>query len=310
MEADAELAGRYWEILQEYLKDKSEVSLNRGYELARQALADNFGVLDLADIHLRALRRICAETPLDDRLLLAAGDLFAECLSPFEMSHRGAQEGARALRQLNEVLEGELKRIAHWLHDEAGQLLASVHIAVVDVASDLPPKERSRFEEVERLLNQIEMELRNLSHELRPTVLDNLGLVAALEFLAEKVAKRAKLNVAVNANTSARLPAAVETALYRIVQEALNNAVKHAQARSVRIELQCVPHRVMCSVRDDGRGFDAKAQPDSHGLGLIGIRERLTTLGGALKLSTEPLHGTTIQVEIPIGGENASTSGR
>jgi two-component system sensor histidine kinase UhpB len=302
MGAGSELADRYWEILQEYLKDNSEASLNRGYELARQALADNYGVLDLADIHLRALRRLRVEAPLDDRLLWAAGDLFAECLSPFEMSHRGAQEGARALRQLNEVLEGELKRIAHWLHDEAGQLLASVHIAVVDVASELPPKARIRFEEVERLLSQIEMELRNLSHELRPTVLDNLGLVAALEFLAEKVEKRTRLNVSVIANTSARLPAAVETALYRIVQEALNNTVKHAQARSVSIELQRTPNRVMCSIRDDGRGFEARSQPDSHGLGLIGIRERLSALGGSLQLSTEPLHGTTIQAEIPLGG--------
>src|SRR5258708_16756183 len=98
------------------------------------------------------------------------------------MGHRGAQEGARALRQLNEVLEGELKRIAHWLHDEAGQLLASVHIAVVDVASDLPPEARRRFEEVERLLNQIEMELLNLSHELRPPVLATLVLLPTLEF--------------------------------------------------------------------------------------------------------------------------------
>src|SRR5258708_31761526 len=236
MGTDVELAERYWEILQEYLKDNSEASLNRGYELARQALVDNFGMLELSDVHHRALRRLRAEALFDDRLLWAAGDLFAECLSPFEMSHRGAQEGARALRQLNEVLEGELKRIAHWLHDEAGQLLASVHIAVVDVASDLPPESRRRFAEVERLLNQIEMELRNLSHELRPTVLDNLGLVAALEFLAEKVRKRTRLNVSVVANADARLPAAIETALYRIVQEALNNTVEHAQARSVSIE--------------------------------------------------------------------------
>src|SRR5258708_7405845 len=204
------------------------------------------------------------------------------------MSHRGAQEGARALRQLNEVLEGELKRIAHWLHDEAGQLLASVHIAVVDVASDLPPEARIRFEEVERLLAQIEMALRNLSHELRPTVLDNLGLVAALEFLAEKVRKRTRLNVSVIANSGARLPAAIETALYRIVQEALNNTVKHAQAHSVRIDLQAAPHKIICSIHDDGRGFDAKLHQDAHGLGLIGIRERLSTLAGALRITTEP----------------------
>src|SRR5258708_38033199 len=100
MDANALLAERYREILRDYLKDGSEASLNRGYELARKALVDNCGVLELADVHHRALRQLRAEAPLDDRLLWAAGDLFAECLSPFEMSHRGAQEGARALRQL------------------------------------------------------------------------------------------------------------------------------------------------------------------------------------------------------------------
>jgi signal transduction histidine kinase len=285
MGADAKLAERYWEILQEYLEHSDEAPLHRGYELARQAL-----------------RRLWAESRPDDRLLWAAGDFFAECLSPFEMSHRGAQEGTRALRHLNEVLEGELKRIAHALHDEAGQLLASVFIAVVDVASELPPQARIRFEEVERLLKQIEVELRNVSHDLRPTVLDNLGLVPALEFLAEKVAKRTGLRVFVTGDASTRLPAAVETALYRIVQEALNNAVKHAHASSVRIELQRTPSKVACSVCDDGLGFDAHRQQGPQGLGLIGIRERLNALGGSLRLTTEPRRGTTIQAEIPLGG--------
>jgi signal transduction histidine kinase len=302
MRADAKLAERYWEILQEYLEHSDEAPLNRGYELARQAMVDGCGVLEIGDFHHRALRRLWVESRLDDRLLWAAGDFFAECLSPFEMSHRGAQEGTRALRHLNDVLEGELKRIAHALHDEAGQLLASVYIAVADVASELPPHARIRFEEVEGLLKQIEIELRNLSHELRPTVLDNLGLVPALEFLAEKVAKRTGLNVFVTGDASTRLPAAVETTLYRIVQEALNNAVKHAHASSVRIELQRTPSKVACSVCDDGRGFDAHRQQGAQGLGLVGIRERLNALGGSLRLTTEPRQGTTIQAEIPLGG--------
>jgi len=228
-------------------------------------------------------------------------DLFAACLSPFEMSHRGAQEGTRALRRLNEILEGELKRIAHALHDEAGQLLASVHIAVAEVAGGLPPEYRARFDEVERLLKQIEMELRSLSHELRPTVLDNLGLVPALEMLAERVAKRSGLVVAVSGNMHARLPPTVETALYRIVQEALNNAVKHAHAKSVTIDLQHTPLKVACSVRDDGIGFAKQKQPGMQGLGLIGIRERLNALGGLLRVVSKPQRGTTLLVDIPLG---------
>jgi len=297
---DATLAERYRESLRVYLADGGEASLNRGYELGRQALEDGCGVLELAEVHHLVLRRLSAESPPDARMLRAAGDFFAECLSPFEMSHRGAQEGARALRHLNEVLEGELRRVAQVLHDEAGQLLASVHIAVADAASELPPRQRGRFEKVGGMLTLIESGLRNLSHEWRPAVLDNLGLFPALEFLAEKVAKRTGVDVSFTGGNDARLPSAVETALYRIVQEALNNAVKHAAAGSVRIELQYAPAKVRCSVCDDGKGFDPNRQP--QGLGLTGIRERVSTLGGALRIITGPLNGTTIQVDIPLGG--------
>jgi signal transduction histidine kinase len=207
-----------------------------------------------------------------------------------------------ALRHLNEILEGELKRVAHVLHDEAGQLLASVHLAIADVASEFPPAARARFETVERLLAQIESELRSLSHEWCPTVLDDLGLLPALEFLAEKVSRRTGINVCVIGAAGGRLPSAVEMALYRVAQEALNNAVKHAAARAVWIELQRLPHEVVCSVRDDGKGFDASRRPAVRGLGLIGIRERLAALGGSLRLITRPAKGTTIHAAIPLAG--------
>ena len=295
------LAERYAEILREYLRDSSEISLTRGYEVARRALKDGGGILDMAVIHHQSLRRLFAEREISDASLEKAGDFFAECLSPFEMSHRGAQEGTRALRHLNEVLEAELKRIAHALHDEAGQLLASVHIALADVVGDLPPPARKRFGEIEQLLRQIETELRSLSHELRPTVLDNLGLLPALEFLAEKVAKRTGLAVSVAAETERRLPPAVETALYRIVQETLNNVVKHARASAVKIELECTPSKVACRVCDDGSGFVLRGDPGVQGLGLLGIRERLNALGGSLRVVTEPGRGTTILADIPLG---------
>ena len=295
-----DLAERYLEILHEYVGGTSETSLSRGYDLARRALVDGCGVLELAAIHHQALRRVFMEHGASDGLLTAAGEFFAECLSPYEMSHRGAQEGARALRHLNEVLEAELKRIAHALHDEAGQLLASVHIAIADVASELPPQARGRLDGVEVLLKQIEAELRALSHELRPTVLDNLGLVPALEHLAEKVAKRTGLILSVTGETGERLPAAVETALYRIVQEALNNVVKHAHAHSVRIDLQRTRRKILCAIRDDGVGFDAFDQRGNEGLGLSGIRERLNSLGGSLSVATETLRGTTLLADIPL----------
>lgn len=296
------LASQYWEILCEYLEHSGEVPLSRVYELSRKAMADGSGLLEMADVHHRAIERLLAEGKASKETLDKACMFFSEALSPFEMSHRGSQEGARALRHLNEVLEGELKRIAHALHDEAGQLLASLSIALADVASQLPKQTLGRFEEVEQLLLQVELELRNLSHELRPTVLDNLGLVPALEFLAEKVARRTGLQIVVNGESVPRLAASVETALYRIVQEALNNIVKHAQARTVKIELQRTIQTITCRVQDDGRGFDARNQAASQGLGLLGIRERLNALGGSFQLITEPRRGTTLIADIPLGG--------
>lgn len=306
---EARLADRYWRTLQGYLDDGSEASLHRGYELARQAQADGHGLLELAELHADALRRLWATPRCDDRLLRAAGNFFAQCLSPFEISHRGAQERARALRHLNDVLEGELKRVAQVLHDEAGQLLALVHIAVADVAVALPTKARGSCARVEALLAQVEAELRNLSHEWRPAMLADLGLFPALESLADRVAKRNGISVSVIGDADTRLPPDVETALYRIVQEALNNAVKHAAARSVWIGLQCRPHKVTCSVRDDGKGFDAMRWPQAQGLGLTGIRERINALGGSMRLSTAPSQGTTIQAVIPLGGGHAGTTG-
>jgi len=294
-----ELDKRYLEILHEYVESGSEASLSRGYDLARRALVDGRGVLDMAAMHHRALRRLIAKRSAS-AVVASAERFFVECLSPFEMSHRGAQEGARALRHLNEVLEGELKRMAHALHDEAGQLLATVHIAMADMVNGLPPSAQARFVEVESLFRQVEVELRNLSHELRPTVLDNLGLVPALECLAERVAKRTGLQLSVAGKMGERLPATIETALYRIVQEAVNNAVKHAHARSVCIDIQRTRRKIRCAISDDGIGFDAVGPAVGHGLGLSGIRERLSSLGGSLSVITALQHGTTLLADIPL----------
>lgn len=301
---------RYWGLLVAYLDDGSEASLDRGYELANQALASGHSVIELADVHDAALRRLGAESRTSDRALRSASAFLATCLSPFDLSQRQAREGTRALQHLNEVLEGELKRIAHTLHDEAGQLLAAVHIAVMDIANDVPPLARPRFERVGRLLAQVEAELRNLSHEWRPTLLADLGLVPALEFLAGNVSRRVGVPVSVSADLATRLPCAVETSLYRIVQEALNNAVKHAAAHRIWIEIRHLPLQVTCRVRDDGRGLETRREPGPPGLGLAGIRERVHALGGSMHLATSPSCGTTLEASIPLGGWDADPARR
>ena len=214
-----------------------------------------------------------------------------------------------ALRRLNETLEEEAKRIAHALHDEAGQLLASVHIALEGIARDVPPSSGRRLKEVKAFLDQIEVHLRQLSHELRPTILDDLGLLPALEFLADGVSKRAKLQVTVGGTTIGRLPATIEMAIYRIVQEALNNATRHAQANCATVRVEQNGQLIRCLVCDDGIGFDVPAtisRKGHTGLGLIGIRERLNAIGGAYQIISAPGQGTTLQVEIPLEAQDAT----
>jgi len=292
----------YQEALQDYLRDLGEAHLNRAYEMGRDALVAGGGILEVAAAHQMALCRVLA---IDDAAARAdafeaASRFLAECLSPFEMSHRGTREAALTLQRLNEALENEAKRIAHALHNEAGQLLASVHIALAELAATVPPPAQEKLGEITRLLKDSEDALRDLSHELRPMVLEHLGLLPALRFLAEKAARRNKLSIRVSGNNHARMPASIESAVYRAAQEALNNVVKHARARSVRIRLRCGTRGVSCIVHDDGVGLAKSQHREEHtGLGLIGIRERLGTLGGSFRIVSRAQRGTTLLLVVP-----------
>ncbi len=294
----------YQDALQGYLRDLGEAHLNRAYEMGRDALVGGLGLLEVAAAHHRALRRVLAiEDGADrDRASEAAGRFLAECLSPFEMSHRGTREAALALQRLNEALENEAKRIGQALHNEAGQLLASVHIALADLGPSLPLPAREKVAGIVQLLRDTEDSLRDLSHELRPMVLEHLGLLPALRSLAEKLARRNRLSITVSGNNHARIPASIESAVYRAAQEGLNNVVKHAHARSVRIRVRCGSRWVGCIVQDDGVGMSKPVRrEDNAGLGLIGIRERLAALGGSFRLVSRPQRGSTLLLVVPLG---------
>jgi len=214
----------------------------------------------------------------------------------------------QALHRLNEALEERAKGIAHQLHDEAGQLLVSVHIAIDGLARSLPPSGQQTVSEIKELIEQIERELRRLSHELRPTILDDLGLVPALEFLAQGVSKRFGIHITVEGNTNGRLSPQAEVALYRIVQEALNNTTKHARASNVSVRLHKELNKIHLAITDDGVGFDVQSvmgQKGKHGLGLIGMRERLIPLRGECIINSSPGKGTKISVLVPSEGKDA-----
>jgi signal transduction histidine kinase len=302
--SDAGLAKKYSVALQDYLSQPDEDLLLTAYELGRAALGDGLGVLEIATVHSRSLAS-ALQRPLADaersRVLERQTDFFVEVLSAFEMTHRGFRDANTVLRRLNDVLEGQAKRIAYTLHDEASQLLASVHLALAEATRELPDEQAKIFTTVKDLLNEIEDRLRTLSHELRPPMLEYLGLPPALEILAEGVSKRWGLPVTVNSSLTTDIPATVGITVYRITQEALTNVAKHAEASRAEVDLRQVEDTLVCSVRDDGIGIDPDYQRTGHpGLGLVEIHERVTALGGVLRLGTNHNRGTDLTIEIPL----------
>jgi two-component system sensor histidine kinase UhpB len=298
-EADT-LAARYGAALESYLERCDEESLSRAYELGRRALYEGAGVLEIATVHRKALETALARGGRDSGALLRASqEFFVEVLGPFEMAHRGYREAAGILRELNDRLENEIKRIAHSLHDEVQQLLAAVSIMLEQIVQDLPEPSSSRLAGVLEHVDSVAGQVRRLSHELRPTILDDLGLVAALEFLAEGVARRGRIEIAVAGSVAGRLKPSTEIALYRIAQEALANVVRHAGARRVEVRVRSAPDTLSLRIRDDGDGFDVDAalgRTGQRGLGLVGIKERVEALGGTLHIDSAPGQGTELAV--------------
>jgi len=227
------------------------------------------------------------------------------------MAHRGFQDAVKALRQLNETLEEEIKRVAYAVHDEAGQLLVAAHLALAEVALDLPEPQQVKFTQIKELLTEVEKHLRRYSHELRPTILDDLGWVPAIRFLADGVSKRAHLPIHIDAAVSERPPSTVETTLYRIVQEALTNAAKHAKASNVWICARREGTALCCLIRNDGTGFTPQQRRNPlprKGLGLIAMRERVSAIGGTLQIESSPGNGTELSIRIPLEGERANSN--
>ena len=295
----------YLPTLIAYLDGAGESALQCAYEIGRTALGAGVGVVDLARIHHAALEEVLVGVSSPEaatRTLRAAAAFFAETTSPFEMAYRGFHDASLALRHLNELFEQEAKRIAHALHDEAGQLLVAVYIALAELSWTHPQAEPHVIK-IRELLDTIEEQLRRLSHELRPAILDDLGLVPALRFLSEGVSQRTGLVVTIDASREDRWPAPTEAALYRAVQEALNNITKHARATHAWVSLDCESQSIRCAVRDDGIGFDVEgvhAREGEHGFGLMSIRERVSTLGGHLEIRSASGRGTELVVTMPV----------
>jgi signal transduction histidine kinase len=213
----------------------------------------------------------------------------------------GLRESSLAL---HDILEEQSRRIAHAVHDEAGQLLAAVFLRLDQASREMAPACGQCFDEIKGMLQLIEVQLREIAHDLRPTILDDLGLVPAIEAFVDRVSRRHGITITCTSTLTVRLSATVETAIYRIVQESVNNVVKHANATRADIRISHDGRSVECLIQDDGAGFEVNevlSRKGSRGLGLLGIRERVESVGGELAIRSFPGNGTTLLITISTG---------
>lgn len=216
----------------------------------------------------------------------------------------------RQLAQVTAAQEEERRRIARELHDGIGPALASMSLrlrAMLVSLEDDDPASRAavaaEIEELARLATDHVRDIRRLIYDLRPAALDELGLVPALRDYLQRRQREQGLEIGLHADEGDRLPATVETALFRFVQEAVHNAIKHAAAQALDISLIREKGGVRLSVTDDGQGFDPQAPRSGKQIGLWSMRERVEQLGGEFKLRSTPGQGTTLTAWVPLHEE-------
>jgi len=217
-----------------------------------------------------------------------------------------------ALRKVISAQEDERKRIARELHDETSQSLAALVMSLQVSARGLPDDARKRVEDARALAVRTLEEVHRLIVDLRPSVLDDLGLKSAIQWYADRTLKTRGVSVRCEFSglDEGRLPFEVETAVFRCAQEAMTNIARHANADGVLVQCSMRGARLTMEIEDDGDGFDVAAlsAPDERGrgFGLMGIRERVELLGGTVRIESSPGEGTLVALDVPAGMEAAA----
>lgn len=229
---------------------------------------------------------------------------------------RAVAEREALRHQLLQAEEEERRRLSRELHDEAGQHLTALGLglqALSDIAVAGSEVDR-RATQLRELASTLGRELHAIAVRLRPKVLDDFGLEAALTSYAEEWSRQSGIRIDVHAPQNAeRLPGATESAIYRVVQEALTNIARHSGATHASLVLERRDGQLVLVVEDDGRGFDAERDSRSTaapGLGLLGVRERVALLGGTVSVESEPGSGTSLFVRLPIASSSNRGHGR
>ena len=212
-------------------------------------------------------------------------------------------------RRQEEILERERERISREVHDVLGQALTALRMDASWVRSHLDHDDvRDRLDAMGERINDTIESVRRIAYDLRPGMLDDFGLAAAIEWHAEKTASNAHLRTRVGALDNPDLPGDLATAIFRIYQELITNVVRHAHADTVDISLTAPGDNLVLSVKDDGVGMEVGHVRESGSLGLLGIRERLSIWGGRLELESTPGVGTRADVIVPIPSDQSETA--
>jgi PAS domain S-box-containing protein len=225
-----------------------------------------------------------------------------------DITDRKRMEAERValLRRLVHMQEEERRVISRELHDEVGQLLTGLRLMIEHSGT---AGSGDRREEMKRVVNELIGRVRDLSMDLRPPMLDELGVLATLLWQIERFEKQACLAVNFrHANLGQRFPPAIELTVVRVVQEALTNVAKHAGVASVRVEVWANENALSARIEDQGRGFDATAAFGGQSSGLSGMRERCRALQGRLVIESTPGSGTRLLVELPLDGRDRGRS--
>ncbi len=263
------------------------------------------GELNASSDHLRRSLMVTFAITLLGGLALAVLTIRHTLRLEHELERR-LEENTRARADLQELSakllraqENERRALARELHDEVGQSLSAILMEAESAeCADDPREARDRLASVRTLAEKTVNEVRDLALLLRPSMLDDFGLVPALNWHAREMTKRTGLNVVLSADDAAdELPDEHKTCIYRLVQEAVNNTARHANAHTVEVDVRRTEGRVLFSVRDDGSGFDTRFV---RGLGLLGMEERVRRLGGKLEIDSRPGFGTRIAAELPL----------
>jgi signal transduction histidine kinase len=255
------------------------------------------------EVAVECMRQGASDYLLKDRLA-RLGPAIARATEEFAERRLVESLSTRLLR----AQEEERKNIARELHDQVGQGLAVMLIELHNLASELPVEgpAHERVQRIEQLVRDHESTVRDIGLLLRPYMLDDLGLIPALNWNAREVSRRYGMNVTVDADESCNLlPDEYRTCIYRVVQETLRNVTRHAKAANARVAVRLEPLQIRVEVEDDGCGFDPRY---AKGMGLLGIEERARHLGGACQYDSAAGRGTRISVLLPRSGRNVAGS--